>query len=184
MTVGVTRVLWAGVRSNRARGEGASLTPEAIAVVMASRMNPSLVFRRTLANRILALIAVTLPTAPGCESTRSGGCEPDPIESEVCIAPADAGAADGGTSQISCPSRDDARPALEAAANSAVDEVKSDATVKDGECCYVAVMPRVCMGRPYLVNETTRTAEPIRGGAARANAPSVGTLDPTTRKVL
>lgn len=131
-------------------------------------MLASSAFRRTLASRILALIATSLPGAAGCGL---GSCPDtiDPIEGELCFTPeAPDGGADGGTGvgEPACPARADAKGPLGAATFSLVDEVKSDATVKNGQCCYQVVSTPLCEGRPYLVDGVARTAAPIQGPTA------------------
>ncbi|MDF2696379.1 MAG: putative secreted protein [Labilithrix sp.] len=147
-------------------------------------MSSSAFFRHRLAHRILALIAVAIPAAPGCTSrsvSSTDDCHPEPIEGEVCFAPPYGSKVDGSVSPAACPSRDDAKGKLTAATGAEINDVKSDAIVKDDECCYDVVRTPICEGRPYLVNDVPRTAGPVRGlpgwSVSRTNAQEPRTSD-------
>ncbi len=178
-------------------------------------MTTSDVFRHELARRILALVTISLPAGACVMRSHSSveGCDPRPTETERCIAPSyvagagatpdagqtgdasDAGTADGpashgsgtdaGSTAPSCASRADAKKQMQF-----VDEVTTDATLKDDRCCYTVVYTPICEGRPYLVDAAARTADAVRGrsvaGAYRIDAPSprVDTLDPAARAEL
>ena len=107
-------------------------------------MNASSSFRHTLAARILTLIAGALPAAAGC--TIGGSSCPDhidPVTGELCFTPeaADAGADAGpATDPPVCPPREEAAAPLESATFQAVSEVLGGPTVKNGQCCYQAVL--------------------------------------------
>jgi hypothetical protein len=72
----------------------------------------------------------------------------------------------------------------------AVHQVKSEGTLKDGQCCYNTDVTPICEGRPYLVGAVARTAPFVRapgdGGwrAAEASAPRVSEIAPDLRAIL
>ncbi|AKV04429.1 Plectin 1 [Labilithrix luteola] len=167
-------------------------------------MTSAQAFRQVLTRRIFALLAVSLPLpVAACSLLEShsstDGCQGGPREIEWCIAatPEGEGGVDAGDSSdpdsglppgTSCPSREDARSQI-----SYVDDVKTEATVKDGGCCYTVVYTTICEGRPYIVDTFARTAvtaRAVRGGAftksyrADGLSPCVDSLDPAARAAL
>jgi hypothetical protein len=111
-----------------------------------------------------------LPGAAGCVFAQ-GSCPDtiDPVEGQLCFTPeaSDAGA-DGGTGGESpaCPARADASRPLAAANFASIEKVQSEATVKNGQCCYQTLSTPMCEGRPYLVDGVARTAAPLCGPPA------------------
>ncbi|MDI3285247.1 ferritin-like domain-containing protein [Polyangium sp. 15x6] len=159
-------------------------------------MNPAHVFRRSLAHRLFALLALPAAGAvvSGCLFSTSCPDNDEPITAERCLTwpPEDAGAGGGGGGSVDplvCPSRDDATTRLNDQFF-ASHTVKSDGTLKDGQCCYATEFIPYCEGRPYLVDEVARTAPAIRGrgdagwGAGTSSRPAVAEIAPDLRAVL
>lgn len=167
-------------------------------------MNTAHAFRRTLARRLFALLA--LPAAggiTGCTNTwRSCPDDPEPVPKVVCFAwPQDdaggaggtggGGGADsvGGGEPVACPSRPEAQEILDQPGIT-VHDIKSDGSLQDGQCCYQADVLTICEGRPFLVDEAARTAPFVRArgsagwGAAEAMTPRIDHLTADLRETL
>ena len=162
-------------------------------------MNPAHVFRRSLAHRLFALLALPAAGAAvsGCFFSTSCPDNSEPVVAERCLdwPPEDAGAGGSGgggggsVDPLVCPSRDEAKTQLDTAffANHTV---KSDGTLKNGQCCYATEFIPYCEGRPYLVDEVARTAPALRsrgdgGWGAEASArPDVSGIAPDLRAAL
>ncbi|WP_437491459.1 ferritin-like domain-containing protein [Sorangium sp. So ce1014] len=158
-------------------------------------------FRRTLAHRLFALLA--LPAAGGATGciTAGSSCpdDPEPVAKVACFAwpPDDAGGAGGGGGgggtgagePVVCPSRSEAQEILNQP-GVASHHVKSDGALEDDQCCYQADVISICEGRPYLVDEAARTAPFVRarGGAgwsaAEAMTPRIEPLAAELRETL
>jgi hypothetical protein len=99
------------------------------------------------------------------------------------------GSGAGGGDPVTCPSQDDAKTIFENA-NFNTTTLKSNGTLKSGNCCYQVVTEQICIGgRPFLVEEAPRTAAVRRGsgvawGSAGAVAPRVADLSPGERAEL
>ncbi|MDC3958704.1 ferritin-like domain-containing protein [Polyangium jinanense] len=159
-------------------------------------MNPAHVFRRSLAHRLFALLALPAAGAvvSGCFIGTSCPDNDEPIAAERCFTwpPEDAGAGGGGGGSVDplvCPSRDEAVTRLNDQFF-ASHTVKSDGTLKNGQCCYATEFIPYCEGRPYLVGEVARTAPAIRGrgdggwGAQASSGPDVSAIEPDLRAAL
>ncbi|MDI1481455.1 ferritin-like domain-containing protein [Polyangium sp. y55x31] len=155
-------------------------------------MNPAHVFRRSLAHRLFALLA--LPAVGGCFVGTSCPDNDEPIAGERCFTwpPEDAGAGGAGGGSVDplvCPSREEATTRLNDQFF-ASHTVKSDGTLKNGECCYATEFIPYCEGRPYLVDEVARTAPAIRSrgdggwGAETSSGPDVAGIEPDLRAAL
>jgi len=172
-------------------------------------MNTSHDFRRSLALRLFALLAVSVPAAgaTGCVVMSSSCPESsDPIVTEECFTwpPPDqntgggggsggaggAGGAGGGGEPVACPATAEAQQHINETQFGGNYTVKSGPTEKNGQCCYQAEHVPICEGRPYLVDEVARTAPFARGGndgawsATKALAPRVDDLEPELRALL
>ncbi|WP_437640060.1 ferritin-like domain-containing protein [Sorangium sp. So ce854] len=164
-------------------------------------MNTAHAFRRTLAHRLFALLA--LPAAggiTGCTSAWSS-CpdDPEPVSEVACFGwPLDGAggaggaggsAGDGGGEPLACPSRSEAQEILDQT-YFALHSVKSDGTFEDGQCCYEAYVIPMCEGRPYLVDQAARTAPAVRArvdagwGSTEAAAPRIDHLAAEVREAL
>ncbi|KYF62230.1 ferritin-like domain-containing protein [Sorangium cellulosum] len=164
-------------------------------------MNTAHAFRLTLAHRLFALLALPAAgAAAGCVSAYSSCPEdPEPVSTVACFAwPQDdaggagggaGGAGGGGGEPLACPSRSEGQEILNQT-HFASHSVRSDGTLKDGECCYEAYVIPMCEGRPYLVDEVARTAASVRArrdagwGAADAMAPRIDHLSADLREAL
>jgi hypothetical protein len=177
-------------------------------------MNTAHAFRRTLAHRLLAMIAVSFPAASAAGCFAMTSCpEVDPKPTVACFdwpppqdggapLPPDGGAGgiggmggaggaggSGGGGMLACPSRLEAQERLNAnLAN--YHQVKSDGTFKNGQCCYDADVTPICEGRPYIVDEVARTAPFVRGEGDRgwdaegSKKPRVDNLSLAQRGIL
>ncbi|MFT3770983.1 MAG: ferritin-like domain-containing protein [Minicystis sp.] len=164
-------------------------------------MSTATTFRRTLAHRLLVLLALPASgAAGGCTSVGTSCPETEPQPTVACFAwpPEDAGAGGaggggaggGGTGTAdTCPSPADAAQRLQQQTLSFF-EITEPGTLKDGQCCYQAMATPFCEGRPYLVDEVARTAPPVRGhgdegwSAAEHGAPRTDDLDAAQRATL
>ncbi|MDC3956098.1 ferritin-like domain-containing protein [Polyangium jinanense] len=173
-------------------------------------MNASHDFRRTLARRLLALVAAALPVTmsvlSGCvvqEST--GGDCPEASPKQACFAwPQDFGTVGsggsggsgggaggaGGGAPVMCPAQAEAKSILDHE-TAGRHTMKSDGTFQNGQCCYDTLFQPLCIGgRPFLVNDAPRTAEPVRGAFAsgarspEAMAPNLDDLSADERALL
>jgi len=168
-------------------------------------LNTTRDFRHSLAHRLIALLALPVVGAAVSGCTSCPDSDPTPVER--CFSwPADTGEGGfagfggsggaggmggmGGSGEpVACPSRAEAKEHLNQTF-SLYHEVKSDATVKNGQCCYATEWVPFCEGRPYLVNDTARTASGIRGrgdggwGAAKARGPEVTGIEADVRAAL
>lgn len=135
-------------------------------------------FRRRLYQRILAVV-VMLPVGamitPGClygscsdELRSENRCFDWPGEAGAGGMAGSAGAAGmggaggsggmGGGAPTMCPSREEAKPLIEAHHFTQV-TVESDGVLGNGQCCYDIQYVSPCIGgRPFLVEEKPRTA--------------------------
>ncbi|MDI1479794.1 ferritin-like domain-containing protein [Polyangium sp. y55x31] len=175
-------------------------------------MNAPNDFRRNLARRLLALVAAALPVTmsalSGCVVQESTGGEcPDAAPKQACFAwPEDSGPGDaggsggsggaggaggaGGGAPVTCPAQAEAKTILEQEI-AGTHTMKSDGTFQNGQCCYDTLFQPLCIGgRPFLVNDAPRTADPVRGAFAsgarspEAMAPNVDDLSADERALL
>lgn len=133
-------------------------------------MHDADIFRRRLSQRILALVALVLPSTlmieSGCDPY--AGCGDHTVNQNQCFDwPANGGAGgaggagmagEGGGAAAMCPSRDAAKPMLDANFFTPV-TVEGDGVLANGQCCYDVSYVEQCIGgRPFLVDETPRVA--------------------------
>ncbi|WP_437281960.1 ferritin-like domain-containing protein [Sorangium sp. So ce375] len=165
-------------------------------------MNNAHAFRRTLAHRLFALLA--LPAAggtAGCFGTSSCPDDPELFSEVACFAwPQDragaggqggagGGGGGGGGEPVVCPSRLEAQEILSEPGATSY-HVKSDGSLEDGQCCYQAEFFYICEGRPFLVDEAARTAPFVRArgsagwGAEEAMTPRIDHLTTDLRESL
>ncbi|AUX42130.1 hypothetical protein SOCE26_035570 [Sorangium cellulosum] len=168
-------------------------------------MNTAHAFRRTLAHRLFALLALPAAgAATGCVTAMSS-CPDDPETTSrvACFAwpqdgvggpggaggAGDPGGAGGAGEPVVCPSRSEGEEILNST-HVANHQVKGDGTLQDGQCCYQADVTPICEGRPYLVDAVARTAPFLRArgdagwGAAEAMTPRIDTLTADLREAL
>ncbi|MDI1445271.1 ferritin-like domain-containing protein [Polyangium sp. 6x1] len=160
-------------------------------------MNPAHVFRRSLAQRLFVLLALPAAGAVVSGCFFSSSCpetDDEPIAAERCFTwpPEDTGAGGSGGGSVDplvCPSRQDAAVRLNDQFFAA-HTVKSDGTLKNGQCCYATEFIPYCEGRPYLVDERARTAPALHGrgdggwGAKASGGPDVSAIAPDLRAAL
>ncbi|WP_437718003.1 ferritin-like domain-containing protein [Sorangium sp. So ce448] len=170
-------------------------------------MNTAHTFRRTLAHRLFALLALPAAAgAAGCTTTYSSCPEdPEPVSKVACFAwPQDdasslgdaggeggagGGGGAGGSEPVACPSRSEGQEILNHTGFGS-HSVKSDGALQDGQCCYETYFIPMCEGRPYLVEEAARTAPFVRArgsagwGAPEAVAPRIDHLTADVRAAL
>jgi hypothetical protein len=172
-------------------------------------MDHTLVFRRSLANRLIGATLVALPAAlaaaTGCGSGGvggSGGSGGEDVQTRCFTWPEGAGGslgaggsggtggAGGGTDPV-CPTQAEAKAHVGDGDCGGEVSVKSDGTYQDGKCCYeVSFTSCGIAGRPFLVEDHARTAAPRRdeGGHAwdvdGAALPEVASLSAVVRARL
>ncbi len=137
------------------------------------------VFRHRLSQRILALMALIAPATlmfeTGCDPY--AGCGDQTVNTNQCFAwPANGGSGGAGTTgsggaggaagaggagggmPVMCPSREEAKPMLDANFYTPV-SVQSDGVLGNGQCCYDVTYTEQCIGgRPFIVDEQPRVA--------------------------
>lgn len=137
-------------------------------------------FRRALAHRILALLAVAAPAAglsqTGCFTSTSGcGSNYQTTDGFVWPSPDGGGGGAGGSGgmggsggggSVVCPSRAEAK-AIFASNFGDVASVDSDGTFEAGQCHYTVTRIAYCEGRPFMVESEARTAEQAASSDAR-----------------
>jgi hypothetical protein len=148
-------------------------------------------FRRALAHRLLAAIALSIPaaTTASCNGASTGPCDPAEGSGELCFAwPQEDGGA-GGAAPASCPPRDEAASEIAKAHFVDVIAVLTDGTVEGKECCYTATVREICGGgRPFVVEGAPRTADaqPGLGGWSEESVllPDIHDLSADERALL
>lgn len=119
-------------------------------------MTPSCPSRLIVSWRLLALLALSVPVAhalTGCDSTEESACGDVPSQPtlELCLSPGEGsgGASGAGASGSAgapvCAASQDAENVLNRKSVSGDQyRVRSEAAVKDGQCCYQARRVYLC----------------------------------------